>query len=109
MILDQTRERSSAFVGADRRVGPRAHTQVRPYKKNTRSRIIRMPWVLLFCVAFNSAGCISQRAVLVNDRGEEMTCEVTGWGAFPALVASNTRNQCITDAENRGYRLKQNE
>jgi hypothetical protein len=70
---------------------------------------MRMRYVLFFCVALSAAGCISQRAVLVNDRGEEMTCEVTGWGAFPALVASNARNQCIDDAEKRGYRLKQNE
>lgn len=67
-----------------------------------------MRYVLLFCVALNAAGCVSQRAVLVNERGEEMTCETSGYGAFPSLVASHKQNECIAEAERRGYRVKQN-
>lgn len=66
-----------------------------------------MRYLLFFCVALNAAGCISQRAILVNDRGEELTCEISGWGAFPALVASNKQNECIAEAERRGYHVKE--
>ena len=66
-----------------------------------------MRYVFLFCIALNVAGCISQRAVLINERGETMTCETSGWGAFPSLVASSKQNECIAEAEKRGYHVKE--
>jgi hypothetical protein len=66
-----------------------------------------MRYLLFFWILFDVAGCISQRTVLVNERGEETTCEITGWGAFPALVASNKQNECIAEAERRGYHVKE--
>lgn len=66
-----------------------------------------MRYVFLFWVALNVAGCISQRAVLINERGETMTCETSGWGAFPSLVASSKQNECIAEAEKRGYHVKE--
>jgi len=70
-------------------------------------RIIRMGYLLVLCLTLTAAGCTIQRTVLVNDRGEEMTCEISGWGAFPALVSSNKQNECIAEAEKRGYRVKE--
>jgi hypothetical protein len=68
-----------------------------------------MRYVLFFCLALTVEGCTMGRAVLVNEQGQEMTCEVTGWGAFPSLVASNKQNECIAEAEKRGYHLKPND
>lgn len=68
-----------------------------------------MRYIFLICVALNAAGCVSQRAVLVNERGEEITCETSAYGAFPSLMVPKTQNECIAEAEKRGYRVKQND
>jgi hypothetical protein len=51
-------------------------------------------------------GCASQRAVLVNNRGEEVICETSGWGFIGSLATSHKQNECLAEAEKRGYRLK---
>lgn len=66
-----------------------------------------MRYLLFFCVALNMAGCVSQRAVLVNERGEEITCETTGYGAIASMMVSNKQKECVSDAERRGYRVKE--
>jgi hypothetical protein len=68
-----------------------------------------MRHLLFFCVALSAAGCVSQRAILVNERGEEITCETTGYGAIASMMTSNKQNECIAEAERRGYRVKQND
>ena len=65
--------------------------------------------LLCFCVALSAAGCVSQRAILVNERGEEITCETTGYGAIASMMTSNKQKECIAEAERRGYRVKQND
>lgn len=66
-----------------------------------------MLYLWLFILVLNTAGCVTQRALLVNERGEEMTCETTASGIFPSLVISSKQQECISEAERRGYRLKQ--
>ncbi len=66
-----------------------------------------MRYVLAFLMASALAGCVTERAVLVNERGEEMTCETTASGIFPSLVISSKQQECISEAERRGYRLKE--
>jgi hypothetical protein len=66
-----------------------------------------MPYLWLFILALNMAGCVSQRAVLVNERGEELTCETTASGIFPSLVIGSKQQECISEAQRRGYRPKQ--
>lgn len=66
-----------------------------------------MRYLLFFCVALNVAGCVTQRTILVNERGEEMTCETTGYGAIASMMASNKQKECIAKAERRGYRVKE--
>jgi hypothetical protein len=51
-------------------------------------------------------GCANQRAVLVNNRGEEVICETSGWGFIASLATSHKQNECLAEAEKRGYRLK---
>ena len=51
-------------------------------------------------------GCATERTVLVNSQGDLLTCETSGFGFFGAVLAGNQQQQCIADAEKRGYRLK---
>jgi hypothetical protein len=62
--------------------------------------------VLLGSFLLMLIGCASQRAVLVNNRGEEVTCETSGWGFIGSLATSYKQDECIAEAEKRGYRLK---
>jgi hypothetical protein len=66
-----------------------------------------MRYVLFFFMALSLAGCVSQRAVLVNERGEEVTCETTGSGFIASMMVSNKQKECVSDAERRGYRVKE--
>jgi hypothetical protein len=52
------------------------------------------------------AGCAAERAVLVNSRGEELTCETSGAGFFGSVSVHNQQAKCIAEAEKQGYRLK---
>ena len=73
---------------------------------NAGVRITAVRHVLLFFMALSLAGCVSQRAVLVNERGEELTCETTSYGFIASMMVSNTQKECVADAERRGYRVK---
>ena len=62
--------------------------------------------ILFSCLVLVLAGCAAERAVLVNSRGEELTCETSGAGFFGSVSVHNQQEKCIADAEKRGYRLK---
>ena len=66
-----------------------------------------MRYIPLLFMALSLAGCVSQRAVLVNERGEELTCETTGSGFIASMMVSNKQKECVSDAETRGYRVKE--
>jgi hypothetical protein len=63
--------------------------------------------LFLACVVVGLISCVTQRTILVNDRGEELTCEVKGWGFIGSLASQNKQADCVAEAERRGYRLKQ--
>jgi hypothetical protein len=42
----------------------------------------------------------------VNNRGEEVSCEASGWGFIGSLATSYKQDECLAEAEKRGYRLK---
>lgn len=53
------------------------------------------------------AGCASSHAVLMNDEGQELVCDVESFGIlFPHLAANKKFEQCVKDAESRGYKIK---
>jgi hypothetical protein len=63
--------------------------------------------VLLCCIIVSALiGCATERAVLVNSQGEEVTCETSGAGFFGSVSVRNQQQKCIADAEKRGYQLK---
>jgi hypothetical protein len=53
------------------------------------------------------AGCATEGAVLVNDRGEELTCEARGYGFGGSLATPYKLDECVAEAAKRGYRLKE--
>jgi len=52
------------------------------------------------------AGCATERTILVNSQGDLLTCETSGSGFFGAISVRNQQQQCVSDAEKRGYRVK---
>jgi hypothetical protein len=62
--------------------------------------------VLLLALTLILGGCATERTVLVNSQGDLLTCETTGSGFFGAISVRNQQQQCISDAETRGYRVK---
>ena len=62
--------------------------------------------ILLFGIVLGLVGCATERAVLVNSQGENLTCETSGAGFFGSVSVHNQQEKCIADAEKRGYRLK---
>jgi uncharacterized lipoprotein YajG len=62
--------------------------------------------IILLCCFTILAGCATERTVLVNSQGDLLTCETSGSGFFGAVSVGNQQQQCIADAEKRGYRLK---
>ena len=62
--------------------------------------------IILICFLSTCMGCATERTVLVNNRGEELTCEASGWGFIGSLATPYKQDECIADAQKRGYRLK---
>jgi hypothetical protein len=62
--------------------------------------------VLLLDLTLILGGCATERTVLVNSQGDLLTCETSGSGFFGAISVRNQQKQCISDAETRGYRVK---
>jgi hypothetical protein len=52
------------------------------------------------------AGCAVERTVMINSRGEEAVCETDGSGLFGAVSVNHQQQQCIAEAEKRGYAVK---
>jgi hypothetical protein len=96
-----------------RRNDQRVIIKVRVLRRRTLELLLRqvesfnfMRALLLGGFLMTLVGCVSQRAVLVNDRGEELTCEASGWGFIGSLATPYKQNECLAEAEKRGYRLK---
>jgi len=62
--------------------------------------------ILLLALTLILGSCAIERTVLVNSQGELLTCETSGSGFFGAISVRNQQQQCISDAETRGYRVK---
>jgi hypothetical protein len=65
-----------------------------------------MRGALLVAIGLLLAACASERTVLVNSQGDQLTCETGGAGFFGAVSVANQQDKCVADAEQRGYRVK---
>lgn len=68
--------------------------------------LIQVQRIVLFCVVI-IAGCVNPRAVMVNDAGNEVTCQSTGFGLISGTMANNAYEACVSDAQKRGYHFKE--
>jgi len=50
--------------------------------------------------------CTSPRAVLVNDKGEYITCVGTSAGLISTMIETSRFEQCVEDAKAKGYRIE---
>lgn len=66
-------------------------------------RIMLVLLVLLVLVS----GCSHPRAVLVNDRGQEVLCEGDGFGLLFSMMANNSYRNCVDAAQEKGYKIKE--
>jgi len=64
-----------------------------------------MRWRFLICALSVLVGCSTRNSVLVNNQGQEMTCETSGAGFMGAMSTYKTQQDCIAEAEKRGYRV----
>ncbi len=65
-----------------------------------------MRLLLLSFIFLSLVGCATERTILVNSQGDQLTCETSGAGFFGSVSVANQQQKCIADAEKRGYRLK---
>jgi hypothetical protein len=65
-----------------------------------------MRLIFLLSLILTLASCATERTVLVNSQGDLLTCETSGSGFFGAISVRNQQKQCVSDAETRGYRVK---
>jgi hypothetical protein len=63
--------------------------------------------IFLLSLTLTLTACATERTVMVNNQGDLLTCETSGSGFFGAISVANQQKQCISDAETRGYRVKQ--
>lgn len=74
----------------------------------SRTRLRKTVFRLTLCLfTIALAGCATRRAIMVNERGEELTCETRGYGFIATLAAISQQDDCVKEAEKRGYRLKE--
>ena len=64
--------------------------------------------LLLLLIAL-LCGCSSPRAVLVNDKGEYLSCAGTGVGLIGSIAAQSRFDSCVTEAKDKGYRVERQE
>jgi hypothetical protein len=62
--------------------------------------------IILYSAICILSGCAAERTVMINSRGEEAICETSGSGLFGAVSVNHQQQQCIAEAEKRGYAVK---
>jgi hypothetical protein len=75
-------------------------------KKRMRVILWFMRAVVIAAVLCALTGCASERAVLVNNQGDRITCETAGGGLFGAASVGYEQRNCIAEAQQRGYQLQ---
>ena len=66
----------------------------------------RAPGLLLLLAL---GACTSPRAVLVNDKGEYITCAGTSAGLISTMIETSRFERCVEDAKAKGYRVERQE
>ena len=62
-----------------------------------------MCWLVLLSLS----ACVNPRAILVNKDGDAVQCSATGFGLLTGVMANNRYQQCVSDAQMRGFKFKE--
>ena len=65
-----------------------------------------MKFAYMIALSLALASCVSPSAVLVDDRGNRVTCRASGFGIIGSTMATNRYEACISEAEKRGFKLE---
>ncbi|HID80936.1 MAG TPA: hypothetical protein EYH06_08340 [Chromatiales bacterium] len=60
----------------------------------------------VFCLTLILSGCVTPSAILVNDKGTEVTCQAAGFGIISGTMANNRYEACVSEAQMRGFQFK---
>ena len=64
-------------------------------------------FITILIISFLS-GCVSPSTVLVNNRGQKVTCQASGFGLLSGTMANNRHEACVSEAQMRGYKVVNN-
>lgn len=56
-----------------------------------------------------TCSCVSPYAELVNENGQRVVCQAKGFGLLSGTMANNRFQQCVSDAQMRGFNLEKSE
>ena len=65
-----------------------------------------MPRILLILIVPLAVSCVSPSAVLVDDKGNRVTCQATGFGIISGTMANNRYEACVSEAQMRGFKFE---
>ncbi|MGH8503509.1 MAG: hypothetical protein ACREVE_13755 [Gammaproteobacteria bacterium] len=51
------------------------------------------------------SGCVTPSATLMNDKGQKVTCKAAGIGIISGTMANNRYEQCVSEAQMRGFEI----
>ena len=68
-----------------------------------------MKKIFLIAALASLTACVSPHAVLVNEDGNKVTCQATGFGIISGTMANNRYESCVSEAQMRGYRFETQE
>lgn len=62
---------------------------------------------ILLVTALGLSACVSPSATLVNEEGDVVTCSASGYGIISGTMANNQYQDCVSEAQMRGYKFKE--
>ncbi len=65
-----------------------------------------MRHILLLVALVSLTSCVSPNAVLVNEEGQKVICQATGFGIISGTMANNRYEACVSEAQMRGYKFE---
>jgi hypothetical protein len=74
-----------------------------------RNREVAVRRIALLAACAALAGCAHPRAVMVNEKGEYLTCAASSAGIIGSAIAQSRYDSCVAEAKEKGYRIEREE
>jgi uncharacterized protein YcfL len=62
--------------------------------------------IIVILAVLSTVSCVSKQATLVNDQGQEVVCDASGFGIISGTMAKNEFNRCVSDAQTKGFKVR---